>query len=286
MAPSMSTTRRGRLLPVALAAAASAALLSSSPLFGASEVQAFSSVSGLNRKQVKSQLRTRGDLPKNVLEIPLEEEPVEEEEKPDMPETRVPYAINMMIGLPNQKEDMWDNFLKGGSARGYLEKKLTGALDQMEDMIRAVDLQLKVEEHFHKEKDGHKKVVVAETTAVETADGSIVEEPTVDFGSTGAKVLAPYQIKVMVSLKNGKEIIYSNPEKHAEGTLTEAADSMADGLRKLLREEKDKMINKYRQAKDNAGLDDTFEDEPIDTIGAAEDAVVEDLYQRIEAQKE
>lgn len=203
-----------------------------------------------------------------------------------MPETRVPYAINMMIGLPNQKEDMWDNFLKGGSARGYLEKKLTGALDQMEDMIRAVDLQLKVEEHFHKEKDGHKKVVVAETTAVETADGSIVEEPTVDFGSTGAKVLAPYQIKVMVSLKNGKEIIYSNPEKHAEGTLTEAADSMADGLRKLLREEKDKMINKYRQAKDNAGLDDTFEDEPIDTIGAAEDAVVEDLYQRIEAQKE
>lgn len=286
MAPSMSTTRRGRLLPVALAAAA---------LWCASETQAFASVSGLNRKQEITSVvtrfsggpqRTRGQLPKNVLEIKDEEEPVEEAPKPDMPDTRVPYAINMMIGLPSQKEEMWDTFLKGGSARGYLEKKLTGALDQVEDMIRAVDLQLKVDENFHKEKDGRKQMVMPENTAVEKSDGSIVEEPTVGFGSTGAKVLAPYQIKVMVSLKSGKEIMYSNPEKHAEGTLTEAADSMADGLRKLLREEKDKMIAKYRQAKGTAGLDDTFEDEPIDEIGAAEDAVVEDLYQRIEAQKE
>lgn len=285
MAPSMSTSRRGRFLPVALAAAA---------LWCASETQAFASVSGLNRKQELTSVvtrfagspRIRSQLPKNVLEIRDEEEPVEAPPKPDMPDDRVPYAINMMIGLPNQKEEMWDTFLKGGSARGYLEKKLTGALDQMEDMIRTVDLQLKVEEHFHKDKEGHKKVVMPETTAVEKSDGSIVEEPNMSSGSTGAKVLAPYQIKVMVSLKNGKEIMYSNPEKHAEGTLTEAADSMADGLRKLLREEKDKMIAKNRQAKGTAGLDDTFEDEPIDEIGAAEDAVVEDLYQRIEAQKE
>lgn len=285
MAPSMSTTRRGRasLVPLALAAAVSTALLrGASPLFGASDVQAFSSVAtGSSRKQVRSQLRTRNELPKNPLEISLEEEPEEVEQAEAMPARRVPYTVNLVTHFPNNK-----GLSEESSARKYLEKKLTGSLDHMEDMIRSVELQLKVEEHFHREKEGHKKVVVPETTAVETSDGNIVEEPTVDYGSTGSKVLAPYQIKVLVTLKNGKEVIYSNPEKHAEGTLTEAADSMADALRKLLREEKGKEINSQRQAKATDVDLDTFEDEPIDEIGAAEDAAVEEMYERIEATRD
>jgi len=241
--------------------------------------RAFSTPGGPSRNQMRSQLHTRGQLPPNVLEIPLEEPVAEDVVPDDLPPKRLPYTLNMVTQFPNHK-----HLSEESTARMYLEKKLTGALDHVEELIKHVELQLRVEENFHREKDGHKKVVQSDVSAVETPDGEIVEEVRADFGSTGTKVLAPYQIKVVVSMRNGKEVIYSNPEKHAEGTLTGAADGMADGLRRLLREEKEKEISARRQAKDSNAMElNTFEDDIVDEIGVAEDAEAEDLYARIDA---
>lgn len=231
--------------------------------------------------------RTRGNLPGQVLEI--KEEPVEPGYFPEpVPDYRPPYTLNVVTHFPNGKHVSEEKTLYK-----YLQDKVFGSLEHVDELVKHVDLKLSVEDNFHKEKDGHKKVVEAPVQAIQKESGEIVEVAS-NLGKTGDKVLAPYQIKVVVSLKNGKEVIYSNPEKHAEHSLTECADGMADGLRRLLREEKNKVISQRRHqasAKDSkrsaeGDMDLDGDEVPVvDTIGEAEDAKMEEIYAAIDAQK-
>lgn len=275
-----AAARRSRPLRVALMAALAAAMFHVT-------CTAFSAPSGMSRSQAKSQLRTRGNLKPQVLEVPLEEPEEEAPAAEPLADYRPPYTLHMVTQFPNHK-----HLSEEKQAYKYLEGKLTSCLENVDDLIKHVELKLSVEENFHKEKDGHKKVVEAPVKAIQTDDGEIVEANSDSFGKTGAKVLAPYQVKVVVSLKSGKDVIYSNPEKHAESSLTEATDAMADGLRRLLREEKSKAISGRRHKGSLKSLlmgEDDFdggEVPVVDTIGEAEDAQMEAIYSAIESTPE
>merc|ERR1712217_141217 len=93
---------------------------------------------------------------------------------------------------------------------------------------------VQVLEHFHRDKVGHKKVVQPAMEAVQTVDDEVVEDLVDDRHYKGSKMLAPYQVKVMVSLKNHKQVIFANPEKHAQHTMTEATDVAVDGMERWI----------------------------------------------------
>lgn len=267
-----AAARRSRPLRLALMAALAAATLQASG-------RAFSAL-----PHASGVPRTRGNLPAQVLEI--REEPVEESAPAEpMPDYRPPYTLNLVTHFPNGKHVSEDKVLYK-----YLEAKVFGSLEHVDELVKHVELKLSVEDHFHKEKDGHKKVVESPINAIQKESGEIVEVESNSFGKTGHQVLAPYQIKVVVSLKNGKDVIYSNPEKHAEHSLTECADGMADGVRRLLREEKNKVISERRHQDSKRASDgdldlDGDEVAVVDTIGEAEDAKMEEIYAAIDAQK-
>ena len=91
--------------------------------------------------------------------------------------------------------------------------------------------------------------------------------------------------------------MYSNPEKHAQATLTECVDLTVEGLSHLLKEEKDKTIKKKRKgnAADLIGSDASFDDDNFADASLQErdeeewqeerkkDAVMESIYEAVES---
>lgn len=230
---------------------------------------------GLNRKQQRGTIHNKDTLG-DVLEVPLDEEEPEAPPKQPMPVRRVPYGLNIFSQFPNGKHLGEDT-----AARAYIEEKVTGALENFEDLIRNADVHLQVSDNFHKkEPHGH-----ATKTTV-TSDG--VEESSSESG-TGHKMLAPYIFKATITLANGKSIVLANPEKHAQPTLQEATDHMIDVLRKSLRLEKEKTIQLRKKEKNDAMLgvdgddeDDIPAEEIAQAVEAAADAADEQLYKVVE----
>ena len=72
----------------------------------------------------------------------------------------------------------------------------------------------------------------------------------------GHKMLTPFIVKATLTLANHHKVALTNPEKHAQPSLTEAVDHMTDVLRHSLREEKSRMISSKRKAQKNALADD------------------------------
>ena len=72
----------------------------------------------------------------------------------------------------------------------------------------------------------------------------------------GHKMLTPYIVKATLTLVNHHKVVLTNPEKHAQPSLTEAVDHMIDVLRHSMREEKNRMISAKRRAQENALPDD------------------------------
>jgi len=233
----------------------------------------------------------RANLPRQTLEIPLEEQIPEVEDLPPLPEHRIPYTMHMVTQMPHSEH------LKDESrARQFLEHKFTHALGRFEDFIRHVEVRFLVQEHFRKDKAGKKvKAKVPITLSDEELDSMVEMTPEVG----GPRMPAPYQLKVVVSLKNHKEIVYSNPEKNAQATLTECVDLTVEGLSQLLKEEKDKMIKKKRKGidADVIGPDANFDDEDFAEASLQEqierdeeeqqeerkkDAAMESIYEAVE----
>lgn len=259
---------------VLIAAVAGVALvrqiLCSGPAFSA----ALPGQGGLNKKQLRSTIHNKDALG-DVLEVPLEEEEPEAPPETPMPVRRVPYSLNIASQFSNGKHLGEDT-----TARTYIQEKLTGALENFEDLIRSADVHLQVSDNFHKkEPHGH-----ATKTAV-TSDG----EESISESGAGHKMLAPYIFKATITLANGRSIVLANPEKHAQPTLQEATDHMIDVLKKSLRLEKEKNIQLRKKEKNDAmlGVDGDAEDDiPAEEIAqaleAAADEADEQLYKVVE----
>lgn len=238
---------------------------------------------GLTRKQKHGSIHNKDKL-EGVYEVQDEEEEPEMMEKPPMPERRVPYSMHIVTQLPQHK-----HLHEESNARRYIEEKLVLSLENFEDLIRHVEVHLQVSENFHREKRPEKAKVKGDIA--EIAEDDMV--PLAPEGAAGHKMLTPYIFKATVTLTNHHKVTLSNPEKHAQPTLTEAVDHMVDVLRKSLREEKDRMISARRKAAEKALPDeidddiDSFNKEMADGLveaeASAKDAAEEAMYQRIEA---
>eukprot|EP00439_Symbiodinium_sp_Y106_P055048 s705_g7.t1 len=243
---------------------------------------------GLNRKQMHGNIHNKDKLP-GVIEIPLDEEEPELDAKPEMPEKRVPYSMHIVSQLPQHK-----HLHEESNARKFIEDKVVGAFENFEGFIRHVEVHLQVSPHFHREKRPEK----APKTTMTLAFDEEGEEMQVDAEpQTGHKMLTPFIIKATVTLVNHHKLVLTNPEKHAQSSLSEAVDHMTDVLRHSLREEKNRMIAAKRKEKEQAlpedmdgMLDDDFNLAVSNALAEAspeeEEAMMEALYQRIEGSRQ
>jgi hypothetical protein len=231
-------------------------------------------------------------LPKNPLEVRLEEDIEELEVPPPLPPHRIPYTMHMTTELPNHGHLNDDS-----RTRKFLESKITHALENYDDLIRHVEVRYQVQEHFHREKPrAHKKAVRAKTPRSLAGESIETYE---DLTVGGPRMPAPYQLRIIVTLKgHNRQVVYSNPQKHAHTTCTECVDAAVDGIVHMLREEKEKSIQKNRQSKNEEILnsDLAYVDQATLDLEAAEleeeearlaldmqDALMEQVYEAVEA---
>jgi len=229
---------------------------------------AFSLTTGMNKKQMKSTLHTRGNLP-DVLEVPQEVPEEEPAPKEPEPSRRVPYSMHIVSHFPQNK-----HLHEESNARKVIEQKITHAFENFEDIIKHVEINLQVSTHFHRDQPGVQKerVALAEDQAFETS----------------AKKLAPYIFKVTVSLKNQRSVLLSNPEKHAQPTLRESIDHMVEVLKSSLRDEKERIIQSRKKAKSaiaDASDQPVFEDSEAELL-QEEAEIEEERYGKLAAQYE
>eukprot|EP00933_Yihiella_yeosuensis_P007714 TRINITY_DN112872_c0_g1_i1.p1 TRINITY_DN112872_c0_g1~~TRINITY_DN112872_c0_g1_i1.p1 ORF type:complete len:299 (-),score=73.46 TRINITY_DN112872_c0_g1_i1:84-980(-) len=243
---------------------------------------------GMSRSQKKSNLHTRGNLYKNVVEV-KEEEVVEEVPKEPLPEHRVPYSLNIVSHLPNN-----EHFHEESFTRKRIEEKIVTSFQIFEDLIKHFDVNMQIIEHFHREKSTHPSTIIRDLEE----DLEEVEEskPVVDRADRNHKKITPYVIKASVSLHNGHIIQLANPEKHAQASMGEALDHMVDVLKKSLREEKARMIDQHhhKRKEDRIAMPEVddmkafAEDEEIalqEENDLQQDKEAQAMYERIEAQQ-
>jgi len=222
----------------------------------------------MNKKQIKSTLHTRGNLP-GVLEVPQEipeEEPAPKEPEPPR---RVPYSMHIVSHFPQNK-----HLHEESGARRVIEQKIAHSFENFEDIIKHVEINLQVSTHFHRDQPSvtKERIAVTEDEAFEKS----------------AKKLAPYIFKVTVSLKNQRTVLLSNPEKHAQPTLRESIDHMVDVLKSSLRDEKERMIQSKKKIKSNmadGAEKPVFEDSEAELLQEEAD-IEEEKYRKLAAQYE
>merc|ERR1719198_521523 len=241
--------------------------------------------------------RTRADLPRQNLEIPLEE-PQEEEPEPEyMPPRRIPYTLSMFTHTPSGSSLSEAN-------RQYLEDKVHMALENTQDWITSVEVRMTVDEHAHKRSDAphadiklkHRRPVQSDkyhqysedATAEEDRDMQGLDLLRVDRDrETKQRELAPFHIEVTVHMSKGA-VVMSNA-KHAQASLTEAADHMYDFLRRQMRKEKEKRVKEIRHAKQAASRNNIDIEEgtdPMRDIDEEEARKLDDESERIYAMVE
>jgi len=239
---------------------------------------------GLTRKQRHGSIHNKDKL-EGVYELPPEEAEGPEEEKPPMPERRVPYTLHIVTQLPQHKHLHEDS-----NAKKYIQEKLVSAFEKFEDFVKNVDVNLQVSEHFHREKRPEKSKKggeVVETVETEEADIPLVSKE----ANPGHKILTPYIFKATVTLANHHKVTLSNPEKHAQATLQDATDHMVDVLTRALRDEKNRMIHAHRKRADDLpemtddmdAVNKELADDLVEQEASKGDDAEEALYQRIEA---
>jgi len=187
----------------------------------------------MNKKPNRGMVHNKDKMPRHVLEIPLPEEEAEPAPKEEIPPYKPPYGIHV------------ESHLADGSGHNpsvkYIQNKVMDALQSSEDFIHRVEVSLHEQEHFHR----------ALSSKRHSSHSNEVMETGQDAAPLKPGLLAPFQMKAVVQMRNHKQIIVSNPEKHAQPTIPEAVDHLADVLRKRVREEKEKEIRRNRKQKRN-----------------------------------
>jgi hypothetical protein len=184
----------------------------------------------------------------------------------------VPYSLHVVSHLPHNK-----HLKEESNARKLIEKKIANSFANSEDIIKHVEVNLQVSENFHKHDKTAKKTSGADEEAVPNFAHSTV---------------APFIFKVTVTLKNKRTVVLANPEKHAQATLGEGLDHMVDVIKRSLKQEKDRTIERKRREKEEAdqgGLPFSEEDMEVmeaDSLAAEEQAIADEEAERMYAQME
>merc|ERR1719414_235329 len=99
----------------------------------------------MTRKQIRSTQHTRGQMKPDLLEVPLPEDAEELPAPEPLPERRVPYTMHIVSQYPDHK-----HLPSEGATTKFIQNKIVGALENMESMIKHVEVRLLVLEHFHR----------------------------------------------------------------------------------------------------------------------------------------
>jgi len=244
--------------------------------------------SGLSRQQKRGTMHNKDRLP-TLYELPPDEPEPEPAPKEPLAEHRPPFKLNIVAHFPDGVNPNWK----------YIEKKIVHALENTEYLIHNVDVRVVMEDAFHREKPGrshHNNPTVQ--PEFDEDDASDAAGPLrVAREHVKGQALAPFFIKAKIGLHNHRTVVLSNAGKHAQASLTEAVDHAADGLRRLMREEKERDIRLWRKRhqreKEEERIDqDLLEDDGLELFDAAEalerqaDEQVERLYRAVEASNE
>mmetsp|Transcript_41914 Transcript_41914/g.98278 ORF Transcript_41914/g.98278 Transcript_41914/m.98278 type:complete len:257 (+) Transcript_41914:87-857(+) len=245
-----STMRRSRGSCVARAFALAVFVAGAKTLLGTSFAMPSQAKSGpSNKRPSRGTVHNKDTLQRHVEEIPLPEEqpaPVARGEKPPY---KPPYTMHIEAHLHGDKPNK--------PTLDYTKTKVMDALLNTEDFVQHIEVTIQEQEHFHKSRDSKRHAA---------AHGESVE-PNSHTGS-----LAPFSMKGVVHLKSHKQIVLSNPEKHAQASVTEAVDHFADGLRRILREEKEKEVKKSKHQFANRNMDFDNGDDVLDALAEASEA--------------
>jgi len=258
------------VLVLALSALVSLLLAGSRSFALPNKQQPPSSANRMQRPPIRNNL-------KNTLELPLEELPEPKPEKEQMPEKRLPYALNIYTHTPSGNKGL------NNAHREYLLDKVKAALENTQDWIEKVDVRVSIDYNWHKGK------VASDDEGYVSEDG---EESSYNDRATKKRELAPFMIEASVYLDGGVVVLSASP-KHAQSTLTEAADHMYDFLRRQLRKEKERRIDSRRKQRSDAleaseiisAYTDQVDDELMalnDEAEAQMDAEAERLYSLME----
>eukprot|EP00929_Paragymnodinium_shiwhaense_P018159 TRINITY_DN12827_c1_g1_i1.p1 TRINITY_DN12827_c1_g1~~TRINITY_DN12827_c1_g1_i1.p1 ORF type:complete len:263 (-),score=73.86 TRINITY_DN12827_c1_g1_i1:681-1469(-) len=175
--------------------------------------------------------RARDDMPRHVLEVPVEEEEEEEVDVYRQPEKRIPYTINFFSTPPRSHDSAtWK----------YMERKLNDALQVVEDWVQQVDVRLAVEESKHKPVSGRHHNVQEDVVSPSDEAGAYPTDLLAE-----RRQLAPYRLDVSVKMRHGTMVL-SKP-RHAQGTFLEAVDHMHDTLKRMMIKEKEKRVDRRRR---------------------------------------
>lgn len=235
---------------------------------------------GLSRSQQKGTMpKPRSDLPRQVLELPKEEKDEEPVTEKIELEKRLPYTIN--IYTPTESETNYK----------YLQGKLIAALENTQNWVDHVEARLTIEHHAHSKPSKHFK-------ANDALDPIEAEEV---FGDAGVQIFAdqktevrtaltPYRLEVTVKLK-GEGTVVITSSKHASESFMEAVDTMYDMVRRKMRKEKGKRLDKIRHHSHFADKDmvmDGLGDDDDDDIdgGEFDDVLDEGEEARLDAEAE
>merc|ERR1712060_89069 len=187
-----------------------------------------------------------------------------------LPPHRVPYTMNIVSHFASNGKHLRE----GRGTFTMIEDKIKSSFQRFEDMIRHIEVNLQVNEHFHKDRQTHKQPHIKKSAQID--DNDLRSASDVEQDTMGAGKLAPYIFRVSMSLKSHKTIVLANNEKHAQPTLTEALDHMVDVMKSSLREEKEKFIQYWRKEK---SVEDIAEaDLIVEEAEQAADGKMERLY--------
>lgn len=202
-----------------------------------------------SRAPARSDLHTRANLPRQVLEL-KDPEPEQVKEKEVLPPRRVPYKLlyqSDTTGLAQKGHHLSDANYE------YMVSKVQNALEPLEDWVVSVELRMHIDHHEHSHLPKITKANAhpalheprARGTSYEVLDeDSPVDAPTMELNHK--RMLAPYRLDVTLHMKQG--MIAVSGDRHARASFTEAVDHVHDLLRMKLKKEKEKRIHLKRRA--------------------------------------
>lgn len=230
---------------------------------------AFSQVPGPPMPRIQ---RARSQLPE-LHELPREEPVVEKEPEAPEPPRRLAYKLDITSHLP-EHEHLHDDSM----TRTKIKDKVSLHLQKYEEHLRSVSVTLDKDNNFHKvdnpamhhHKNHHASPEASQEVVIED-DSIMLERKTPGL----KKQLAPFIFKAVVTLKSGSNFVISNPEKHAQPSLSEGLDHLVDLMSKMIREKIGREIKSQHRA--STAEQDSEEDSLGEFLLGAEDVSQESL---------
>jgi len=216
---------------------------------------------GHGRPGARDKLKETYELPR---EAPAEPEPELQEALP----TRTPYTISLYTPAPQDGHSELS-----ADSREYILEKVHAALHNTRYWVKSVEVRVRQDHNSHK---ASQEVKVTDFQANEDSD---VAYPYQAMRQKKREIV-PFTIEATVRLADRSVVLSANP-KHAQATLTEAADHMYDFLRRQMRKEKERRIDRARKQSEEGVYDASAE---TDALREADEKVLSQYAQSVQAE--